>query len=154
MTSHIRSSITRPRRGATLIETAIVLPVSLLFLLGMLELTIALVRHTVVAEAARRVARSAIVHGASATKAQGHWGPAPIELHAADDHPAAACARDVLMTLDPAQVQINLRWPDGGNEPDDRVEVTIALVHQPLVTFPGLYGQLNLSGRSTMRIAH
>jgi hypothetical protein len=151
--------LTRPRqhkrrRAATLVEAALVLPVCLLMLLGMLELSIALVRHTVMAEAARRVARAAIVHGARAASAQGRWGPAPLDLDAADDHPAAECARDVLMTLDPSQVQISLRWLDGANEPDDRVEVTVAFVHQPILTFPSFYSQLNLSSRSRMRIAH
>jgi hypothetical protein len=106
------------------------------------------------AEAARRVARSAIVHGAKSTASQGQWGPAELELDAAEDHPAAACVRDVLMTLNPSQVHIRLRWLDGGNEPDDRVEVTVTFVHHPVVTFTGLYDQLDLSGQSTMRIAH
>lgn len=142
------------RRGATLVEAAIVLPVCLLMLLGMLELSIALVRHTVMAEAARRVARAAMVHGAQAMAAQGRWGPAALDLDAGADHPAAACARDVLMTLDPSQVQIAMRWLDGGNQPDDRIEVVVSFVHQPLVPFPGLYSQLPLEGRSRMRIAH
>jgi hypothetical protein len=144
----------RDRRAATLVEAAVVLPVCLLMLLGMIELTIALVRHTVMAEAARRVARAAMVHGASAAATQGHWGPAPLDLDAADDHPVAASVRDVLMTLDPSEVQISVRWPDGDNEPDDRVEVNVTFVHQPLLPFPGYYDQLTLNGRSVMRIAH
>ena len=145
---------TRRRRAAAIIEAAIVLPVCLLLLLGMLEISIALTRHTVMAEAARRVARAAIVHGDHATAAQGQWGPTTLEIDAAEDHPAAAAVRDFLMTLEPSQVQINVQWPDGGNEPEDRVAVTVSYVHEPVVTFPGFYDHLNLSGRSVMRIAH
>jgi Flp pilus assembly protein TadG len=154
MRTHIRRILNPRRRAATLLESAVVLPVCLFMLLGMIELTIVLVRHTVMAEAARRVARAAMVHGASALPSQGQWGPAPLDLDAADDHLAAAIARDVLMTLEPSQVQISVRWPDADNESDDRVEVNVTLVHQPMVTFPGFYDQLTLSGRSVMRIAH
>jgi Flp pilus assembly protein TadG len=144
----------RRRRAAAVIEAAIVLPICLLLLFGMLELSMALVRHTVMSEAARRIARTAIVHGANATASQGKWGPTALAIDAADDHPAAAAVRDVLMTLDPSQVQINIQWPDGGNQPEDRVDVTVSYVHQPIVTFPGFYDHLHLTGRSVMRIAH
>jgi hypothetical protein len=142
------------RRAAAMVEAAIVLPVCLVMLLGMVELSVALVRNTVMAETARWIARAAIVHGAKATAAQGRWGPAPVEIDASDDHPAALVVRDFLMTLDPSQVQISIQWPDGANEPDDRVEVMVSFVHQPVVTFPGLYDHLSLTGTSIMRIAH
>ena len=144
----------RKRGAATLVESAIVLPVCLLLLLGMLELSIALVRHTVMSETARRVARAAIIHGAMSEAAQGQWGPAPLSLSAADSHLAAEAAQPVLMTLNPADVQISLSWPDGDNQPDDRVRVAVSYTHQPIVPIPGWYSQLSLTGVSTMRIAH
>lgn len=137
-----------------MIESAVVLSVLLLLLLGMLELSLAITRNTVMSEVARRVARMAIVHGANASAAQGHWGIAELKLTAADNHPAAAAARDVLLTLPPADVKISLTWPDADNEPDDRIHVTATYTHTPLVPIPGWYGQLNLRSESTMRIAH
>jgi len=44
-----------------------------------------------------------MIHGASATATQGHWGPASVTINAASSHPAATAVRDVLMTLDPAR---------------------------------------------------
>lgn len=137
-----------------LVESAIVLPVCLLLLLGMLELSVALVRHTVMSEAARRIARAAMIHGGSASSAQGHWGPASIAIDAADNHPVATAVRDVLMTLDPSQVQIAIQWLDGGNQPDQRVRVAVTYRHVPIVPIPGWYDHLDLQGISTMRIAH
>jgi len=142
------------RRGVTLVESAIVLSICLLLLLGMLELSMALVRHTVMAEAARRVARAAIVHGAKARPEQGEWGPASIATTAAGAHPAAAIARDTLMTIDPSQVQIAIEWLDAGNQADQRVQVAVTYTHYPIVPVPGWYDHLDLQSVSTMRIAH
>ena len=142
------------RRGVTLVESAVVLSICLFLLLGMLELSVALVRHTVLAEAARRVVRSAIVHGAKARLAQGRWGPASLTMNAAGAHPAAAIARDTLMTIDPSQVQIAIEWLDASNQPDQRVRVAVSYTHHPVVPVPGWYDRLNLQSVSTMRIAH
>lgn len=105
-------------------------------------------------EVTRRVARTVIVHGANANNAQGRWGVAVLELTAADNHLAAAAAREALMTIQPADVKLTITWPDADNEPDDRVHVTAAYTHTPLVPIPGWYSQLHLSSESTMRIAH
>jgi Flp pilus assembly protein TadG len=138
-------------RGVPTVESAIVLSVLLVLLLGMLELSVALVRYTVVSESARRIARAAIVHGANTQ--QGVWGPATVNTDAGTDHPAASAVRSVLMTIDPSDVQINLQWPDGTNEPDQRIRVTVHYTHLPVVPIPW-YGQIQLQAVSTMRIAH
>lgn len=142
------------RQGTTTLEAAVVLPVCLLLLIGMLELSLALIRHAVMSETARRVAREALVHGAKASPAQGQWGPAEISTSAAADVPAAASARDMLMTIDPAEVSLNITWPDGGNQPDQRVCVTVEYTHHPLIAIPAWYTQLEMRAGSTMRIAH
>jgi Flp pilus assembly protein TadG len=142
------------RRGATLVESAIVLAVLLLILMGMMELSVALVRHTAITEAARRVARAAIVHGRMANSSLGSWGPAAIDTNAGNSDGVALAARDVLMTIDPADVTLSVRWLDGDHEPDDRVQVTVSYIHHPLVPIPGWYSQLNLTAVSVMRVAH
>src|SRR6185369_11985421 len=110
-TSHFRHSCLRPRRRAVaMVESTIVLAICLLLLLGMLELSIALVRHTMMSEAARRVARAAIIHGDKTTATQGKWGPATLNTNAGSSDPAAVAVRDVLMTLNPADVAIAIRW--------------------------------------------
>lgn len=141
------------RRGATLVESALILSVFLLLLLGMLELSLALVRHTAICEAARRVARAAVVHG-SRCQTAAPWGPAAIALTADDSHLAAETALPALVTLQPPDVHIELSWPDGGNHSDDRVRVVVHSTHHPIVPIPGWYEQLDLRAESTMPIAH
>ena len=142
------------RTGTTLVESAMVLAACVLLLFGMLELSLALVRHSVMSEAARRVARAAIVHGDRSAPAQDPWGPAPLSVNAADDHPAAAAARLVLMTINPAEVEIELTWPEGGNQAGQQVRVATRFTHRPIVPVPGWYDELSLQAVSTMQIAH
>lgn len=151
---NISHSRRRRRRAVTMVESTIILAICVLLLLGMLELSLALVRHTAMCEAARRVARAAIVHGAMASPSQGCWGPEPLSTTAADSHPAAVAAREALMTLNPAEVLIAIEWPDADNQPDSRVRVAVHCTHQPIVPIPAWYSQLDLRGVSTMRIAH
>jgi hypothetical protein len=131
-----------------------VLAVCVLLLFGMLELSLALVRHSVLSEVARRVARAAIVHGDRSEPMQDTWGPASLSVSAADDHPAAAAARLVLMTIDPADVELELSWPDEGNQAGQHVRVAARFTHRPIVPVPGWYDELNLHAVSTMQIAH
>jgi len=138
----------------TIVESALVLLVFLILLFGMLETSVALVRYNVVCESARRIARAAIVHGENASPTQGIWGPTTISINAGSTHPAAAQARCVLMTVDPADVEIQIEWPDGKNGVDKRVRVTVSYLHVPIVRIPGWYDQIDLRAVSTMRIAH
>jgi hypothetical protein len=153
----MRLPMHRPRNhrlGSTLVESAIVLSACAVLLLGMLEMSLALVRYTAMSETARRVAREAIVHGGRAAPAREMWGPATLTITAADDHPAAAAARIALVTVKPADVQLELTWPDGDNEPNHRVRVAVSYVHRPFVRIPGWYDELPLQGVSTMYVAH
>lgn len=144
----------RLRRGGTMVESAIVLSVVALLLLGMLELSLALVRSEVMAEAARRAARAAIVRGENAPNALGTWGPAELEVLGGDDHPVADAIAPILMTIDPDLVTIRIEWPDGGNAVDDRVEATVTCQHQSVVPLISNYVSIPLRGKSVMRVAH
>src|SRR5687767_15026058 len=119
----------RRRRATTTVESAVVLAVCLVLLFGMLDLSLLVMRNTLMSAAARRVARAAMVHGGSASASQGQWGPASLTTHGASDDPAALAIRDMLLTLDPNEVSINLVWLDGGNKPDQRVQVIVRYTH-------------------------
>jgi Flp pilus assembly protein TadG len=148
------AGIRATRRGTTLVESAIVLGSVCMLLLGMLEISLALVRLNAVSEAARRISRAAITHGEKCNAAQGKWGPTTLTMTAASDHPAAAVAKPFLTALDPTLVSLQVEWPDGDAAPDSRVRVTVSTSHQSLVwSFFSTQG-LVVSGQSTMRIAH
>jgi hypothetical protein len=146
-------SLAASRTGVITVESAIILISCLVLLLGMLELSLALVRYSVVAEVARRVARAAIVHGERASATQDSWGPAALDLRADSTHPAALAAQPAFMALDPSDVQISIIWPDGDNRVDRRVKVTARVTHRSIIAMIG-YGPLTLESTSVLRIAH
>lgn len=149
----IRSAGAR-RRGATLVEAAVVFLVFLTLILGALDLGIAVFRSHVLAGAARQAARQAVVHGSMATPL-GTWGPAPVgPVTAEDPSPLPQAVAAYLPGLDPASVTVQAEWPDGGNAWGQRVRVTVTAPYQPALT--GLFGAgpITLSATATMRIAH
>lgn len=151
-----RRSPRRPlRRGATIVEMAIVQLLFLAMVLGMLDVGAAVVRYDALTQAARQGARQAIVHGDLATKL-GSWGPASYSGTGADSHPIAAAIRPSLAIFDPSQVRIAAEWPDGGNEATkkNRVRVTVTAPYRPSVAF--IFGNrtFTLQASSTMKITH
>ena len=142
------------RHGVALVESSIVLTVFLVIIFAMFDLGLAVMRENTLAEAARRLARAAAVHGEKAAPERSTWGPARHTATAAVDSEIAATIRGSLVTLDPASVQIDITWPDGENRVGDRV--TVAVTYQHHTTLPFLFGSgpLELCGESTMRIEH
>ena len=137
-----------------MLETALVLMVFLTLVLGMVDLGIGVFRHHQVAQAARQGARRAIVHGSLADRL-GPWGPDAYAAPAAeDDHPIAAVIRPSLVGMDLDEVAIEVTWPDGGNQMQDRVRVLVTAPYRPVITF--IFGNptITLRGESTMYIAH
>jgi Flp pilus assembly protein TadG len=141
------------RRGASLVEGAVVLVVTFLLIFGGLDMGLAVTRYNALCEGARRAAREAIVHGESSTQL-GSLGPANMEFTANESNDIADAFRYVLPTINPAEVDVLVEWPDGGNQINDRVRVTLEYQHRSVVpVFLGV-GTLNLKAISTMSIAH
>jgi Flp pilus assembly protein TadG len=149
-----RQSHARCRRGAAAVEAAIVLPVFLLIILGTLDLGLAVFHDNMLSAIARRTARQAIVHGALAPPQMTAWGPSSYAGTANDASAVALAVRPMLITMDPSLVQINVDWLDGGNQPDQRVRVTLTYQEQSVV--PKFFGHapIGLQAVSTMRILH
>jgi hypothetical protein len=143
------------RRGVTTVEAALVILVFMTLVLGMLDLGLAVFRNHLVCEAARQGARQAIVHGSLAPSSMGVWGPDPVGPVPANDPGALAQAvQPFLADFDPAVVTVQARWLDGGNEPGQRVQVTVQATYSLML--PWLVGatSLPLRASSTMPIAH
>lgn len=139
----------RPRRrGAAAVEAAIVLLSLLLVIFCTFDLGLASFRRNAIHEAARSVARAAIVRGADAESDR--WGPTSFDGTLAANSPYAQHARPSLATMDLEQVHLKIDWPDGDAQADSRVRVTIAYRHKPIV--PLFYGPIDLASTSTMRI--
>lgn len=143
-----------PRPGATALESAFVLPVVLLMLFALLDLGLAAVRYNALAEAARAVAREAIIHGSLAPDSVTEWGPGAYSGAASSDNDMARPAQSILPTMRLEDVAISVTWPDGDNSPRDRVRVLMAYQHVPLL--PGLFvwGPIDLRAETLMRIVN
>ncbi len=123
------------RTGATLVESALTLPLLLLLIFGMIDLGIAVQRAALCHEAARMGARMAIVHGADALQ-HGVWSvdQAVAAIHARIDPILEAAA------VDPANVQVTVTWQKSGsgpylNSPGSLVTVQVSIPHRSAVPF-------------------
>ncbi len=150
------------RRGATVLELAIILSAFIVLTLGMLDLGIGVFRYHILANAARQAARRAIVHGERAT-ALGNWGPSTVDVMASDSgtadivdgHDVAAYPDGIqrlLVGCKLEQTQITLEWIDDSNALQKRVRATVRTPYTPL-TLLSLHA-VTLQASSTMQIAH
>jgi Flp pilus assembly protein TadG len=144
-------ALRRCRRGATLTETTIVLMVFLVLVFGMIDLGIMVSRSQSLSEAARSGAREAIVRGEFAISP---LGPSAFTGVASDSNAICDKIRPQLLLMDPAQARVNVTWPDGGNEINQRVHVRVEADFTPIMTFIFGAPTWTLHGDSEMYIAH
>ncbi len=140
------------RGGATTIETAITIMIFVTLVFGMLDLGLAVFRRQLLAEAARQVARQAIVRG-SMSSVLGSWGPTTHAGTADADDDFGNAVESLLTGMDPADVSVQVEWPEG-NDLDDPVRVTLSTTYTPLLTFVLGSDPYTLSAFSEMGIAH
>lgn len=150
----VRGTCAARRRGTVMVESAIVLGVFLFIVFGMLDVGLAVLRNNTLSEAARKVAREAIVHGELASPERTVWGPQAYSATADDTSEMAQVLRSVLVAMKPADVSLHIEWLDGGNAVDQRVRVTVSYEHKPMIPFILGGASLDLSAASTMRIVH
>ena len=150
---HDHRSRVHNRRGAALVEGALIGSVFVLVLMAALDLSLAVLRYNTLSEAARRVARAAIVRGERASPSMS-WGPEVYEAAADDDSDIAETARSILIALHPADVNVRVEWPDGGVQVNNRVIVSLSYDFEPLLSLGFGIAPVTLSSTSTMRICH
>jgi hypothetical protein len=119
-----------------------------------LNLGLSTFRYNVLGAAARRVARESIVHGAAAAPERDVWGPISFVGNAADGHAIAEVVAAILPTMNPADVAVEVSWPDAENQEGDRVRVRLTYVDAPFVPFMSFDAPLTLKAACTMRIVH
>jgi Flp pilus assembly protein TadG len=142
------------RRGAVFVETAIVLSVFLLLILGTFDLGIATYRYNTISQAARQGARQAIVHGSLAAPAMAAWGPSTYTGTAADGSAYAQAVSPMLVGFVLSKVTIKVEWLDGGNAIQQRVRYTVSTTYKPIVTSYFTSSSYTQIAASTMPIAH
>jgi Flp pilus assembly protein TadG len=152
----------RTRRGASLVEGAIVLLVFLTLILGAMDLGMAILRQELVGRIAREAARIASVHGQYAPSGWngGPWGTGTIDVDSnATGIPLVGelASNGAFSGLNRAQTRVRVEWIDGNTDPEverNRVRVTVTTTYRPMVTF--IFGSptWTLTGVSAMNILH
>ena len=152
--SACKAPVPNSRRGATMIETSIILNVFLMLILGTFDLGIATYRFNTISQAARQGARAAIVHGALAGESMQTWGPSTYTGTAGDGSTYAKAVSPMLVGFTLANVTIKLEWIDGGNAIQQRVRYTVTTTYRPMLTSFFTNAAYTQTAASTMPIAH
>ena len=167
------------RKGATIVESAIVYPVTFLLLLGLVIGSMGVFRYQEVASLARAGARYASTHGNQYRKDAGlavgspgtaagssnntFWFNAdPLASDGADTSWTGdvydKSIRPALVALDTKNLKVQVGWPPVINQPDkadnwpgSRVSVTVTYQWMPELF---LFGPINLTSTSTMPITN
>lgn len=144
----------RWRRGATVIESAIVVPVLFLVLFSLLDLGFAATRFNTLSECSRCIAREVAIHGAFAPDASGSWGPEPYSGTLADDNDLVRAGQASSVLMDPGDVAVAITWIDEDNLPRDRVRVELRYEHLPLLSGISPWGDFEITSTTIMRIVN
>ena len=149
------------RRGATVVECAVVFPVTFLVLLGLSIGGMGVFRYQEAATLAREGARWAAVHGGQCVREANPGSPNPPLTAPNDVYENVILTRAV--SLDPSRLSCRVTWDDAGemptypdytqNPPVWRTNrVTVTVTYQWL---PETYlGGLTLSSTSVMSISY
>lgn len=145
----------KKRLAATTVEMAFALSLFLTLILGFVDLGYGVFRQHVLSQAARQLARQAIVRGQLADRLT-TWGPGAIAVSADEGHEAAEYIAPKLIGWNLSEVNLEVSWMDGGNDVrhDHRVHVELSAPYRPVMTF--IFGQPSIALRasSTMSVAH
>jgi Flp pilus assembly protein TadG len=153
----------RPRHGATVAETGLVISALLMLIMGSLDLTVAYMRVTMLTEAARMGARQAIVQGAMAPAGlhSGPWDPntgttnsgtyGPVAANTSS--PQAQAVAPYLSGMNLANVNVTMQWPNG-DATEQSVTVTLSTTWTPVMSYIFGGSTYTLTASSTMPIAH
>jgi Flp pilus assembly protein TadG len=102
----VRDRSRRRRRGATMVEAAIVLPAVFMFTLGLIVIGLGVFRYQQVAALAREGARWASVHGNSYARDTGNTAADAAAVYNNAIKPMAA-------GLDTSKINYSVTWPNG-----------------------------------------
>jgi Flp pilus assembly protein TadG len=147
----IRPQSHRPRRGSTLVESAITLTILLTVIFGTLDLGLGVMRFNMISHAAREGVRQAMVHGGQSTSP---WSTVTNMAASTIGNPVANAIAPQLVGCDLTQTTITLAWVDGTNEVGQRVRVTINTTYQPFMTYIFGASAIPLQAASTTTFAH
>jgi Flp pilus assembly protein TadG len=130
------------RRGAVILECALVYPITFLLVFGLIIGGLGVFRYQEVASLAREASRYASLHGATYQQATGKKAATAADVYNNVILPKA-------VALNPSQLSYNVAWtPD--NNVGSKVTVTVTYHWVPEAFLPSM----NLSSTSTVVVAY
>jgi hypothetical protein len=142
------------RRGATTLETALVVGAWTMVFVGIFDAGVTTMRGNTAAHLARQAARMTIVRGSQAGPELPVWGPTTRTVNLADTSEIARTLAPHLRGLNASSFTLKLEWPDGNNDPDSRVRATVTSSYQPVITQVTGSGSIPMQAQCTMSIVH
>lgn len=138
-------------RAQALVEFALVMPIFLLLVTGILDVARAVWQENTLAYAAREGTRYAIVHGASGTPIV---GPCSVCLNPVSNNLANVTNTVTTAAVGVYNINVTVDYPDGGNNRNNRVSVDVSAPFVPLPSQYMLGGafQITLRGGSMLVI--
>jgi Flp pilus assembly protein TadG len=142
------------RSGTTMVEMALVGPLALVMILGIVDIGLTVWSYNNISEAVREGGRYAQIHGSK--YAAWYTGPPsppasapPASGPTANDPNVEKVVRGYV-AVDPKNLTVLSSWPNGNNNPNSPVTVEATFSYSPLLVF-GL-GTLTLHTKTTMYI--
>jgi Flp pilus assembly protein TadG len=139
----VRTSKLGRRRGTVILESAVVLPITFFFILGLVIGALGIFQYQLVAELAREGSRYASMHGSQ--YAQDTGNPAATQQDVRNAILASAT------TLNPSQLTVAVSWNSSNAPNTNTVTVTVTYAWSPLLY---LTGPINLTSSSTVQMQY
>jgi len=149
----VRRISSRPRRGSSLVEAAIALPVALMFILGTCVIGLGIYRYQQMASLAREGARYASVHGTQYAQVTGNSAATATDIYNNAILPMAIglnlTPSDVTVTwnITNSPTSYNPNSTPPGEPQQNTVSVTVSYTWMPEMY---LAGPITLTSKSTM----
>lgn len=122
--------------GIALVEFALVLPILIMLLVGIFDVSLAVWQSNTLATAVREGTRLAIVSGSSSASPIG------------PSNPAALVDRVRSSAVGIANVTVTATWPDGSNARGQRVKVVATAPYTPVLSSAFMGSALNVTLRA------
>ena len=148
MSRSFQTSCDRDERGQALVEFAMVIGFLVIFIVGILEVSLFLYNYAVLTDAAKEGVRYAIVHGSSGTNPAGDGGPCGTTTSGGVFAAVQAYAASSIHNL--SNMSVNVCYSDSSNTPGNRVQVTVSYPYSPL--FLTNWATIPISATSVGRI--
>lgn len=143
MRIHVRRRARRDDRGAAAVEFALVVPVLLMVVFGIINYGVVFAQQISLNNAARQGVRFGVVDGRDCTQIQNETRDAVATL----GMPAASPAVTITRNGSPAPCP----RPCAGSAPGDSIKVQLTYTSNLLVPMPPFPNSINLSGAGVMR---